>query len=574
MTVTFRSDYSNEKEFTGFEAFYVAEDINECEKQNEDDEDTCDHHCHNYIGGYYCSCRPGFTLHTDKKTCIIQCKNEMYTKGSGEITSPDFPDVYPKLTNCKYTIQVEEGFSVLLRFVHFDVESHPDVLCPYDRLQISAKGKDTVLCGETIPQEIDTRSNKVDIVFTTDGSGHQTGWNLQYTTKPLPCSDPVPPPRGHFTPVQKTYFVKDRLTLTCEVGYTIIENGRYVPSFTAVCRSNGQWDKLIPRCEIVDCGAPEIPESGTVSFVTTKDVTVYNAIIKYNCADFYVMKDDLVQYQCSAKGEWEELNTKRKTLPICEPDCGKRTTHAVQRIFGGEVAKLGEFPWQVLITANSNAGAGALLYDKWIITAAHVLYGVDLPQLALKMGFISRNDTNFYKAVPEAIYIHPSYRNDETYNHDIALIKLKNKVPINKNILGICLPTKEDQYQISESEKDNHAGLVSGWGATERNARSRHLRFVQVDIINHGKCAHTYSQKLVKAKVTENMICAGHEDGGKDSCHGDSGGPLVFLNYKNKSWFIGGIVSWGVDCGVKGQYGVYTKVSNYLDWIQNIVQNK
>ena len=82
--------------------------------------------------------------------------------------------------------------------------------------------------------------------------------------------------------------------------------------------------------------------------------------------------------------------------------------------------------------------------------------------------------------------------------------------------------------------------------------------------------------------TTENQICAGGEIG-KGSCKGDSGGGLFYGNrlvedsftetdQEARPWFLLGIVSYGnPTCGI-GKPEVYTKVSQYVDWIKkNIV---
>ena len=69
-----------------------------------------------------------------------------------------------------------------------------------------------------------------------------------------------------------------------------------------------------------------------------------------------------------------------------------------------------------------------------------------------------------------------------------------------------------------------------------------------------------------KFSVDETHLCAGGEKG-KDSCSGDSGGGL-FSEVGEGKWQVVGIVSYGSKrCG-NGTPGVYTRVSQYLQWIE------
>lgn len=49
---------------------------------------------------------------------------------------------------------------------------------------------------------------------------------------------------------------------------------------------------------------------------------------------------------------------------------------------------------------------------------------------------------------------------------------------------------------------------------------------------------------------------------------GDSGGPLMWINPQDSKHYLVGIVSYGYKCAEPGYPGIYTKVSEYIDWIK------
>uniref|UniRef100_A0A8C3W449 Complement C1s subcomponent n=1 Tax=Catagonus wagneri TaxID=51154 RepID=A0A8C3W449_9CETA len=572
LDVTFRSDYSNEKPFTGFEAFYSAEDIDECQVPPGEDP-ACDHHCHNHLGGFYCTCRAGYVLHRDKHTCSALCSGQVFTARSGVLSSPEYPQPYPKLSSCTYSIRLEEGFGVVLDFVEsFDVESHPETRCPYDSLRIQTGQEEYgPFCGKTLPPRIETKSNAVTVTFVTDQSGEHTGWRIRYTGTAQPCPDPVAPPNGHISPVQAKYILKDRVLVFCETGYELLQGNLPLKSFAAVCQKDGSWDQPMPECSIVDCGPPDDLQNGRVECVTGPEVTTYKAEIKYHCNEFYTMGTDDGKYVCEADGFWRRSKGE-KSLPVCEPVCGLSTRITEGRIYGGQNAKLGDFPWQVLLLGETMA-AGALVSDNWILTAAHAVYEQkeDASSLDIRMGVLKRLSPHYTQAWAEAIFIHEGYTHNAGYDNDIALIKLKNKAVIDSTVMPVCLPRKEAESFM----RTNDIGTVSGWGLTQKGFLARNLMFVDIPVADHQQCTAAYEAKPSPGgRVTDNMLCAGLESGGKDSCKGDSGGALVFLDNETQKWFVGGIVSWGsTNCGKADQYGVYTKVINYIPWIKNIINN-
>ena len=95
------------------------------------------------------------------------------------------------------------------------------------------------------------------------------------------------------------------------------------------------------------------------------------------------------------------------------------------------------------------------------------------------------------------------------------------------------------------------------------------LNEVIVPVVSNSTCRQ---RAWYGRRIKTDMVCAGYEQGGRDSCTGDSGGPLLRQPGFKKPWQVVGITSWGILCGLRRKPGVYTRVYPYLDWINQRIK--
>jgi secreted trypsin-like serine protease len=210
---------------------------------------------------------------------------------------------------------------------------------------------------------------------------------------------------------------------------------------------------------------------------------------------------------------------------------------------------------------------GALIAPNWVLTAAHCTSVINVGVAEVHASTVNSADPNVEIVNIAAVYVHPNFDSNLLKN-DLALLRLSDSVkrtqPLNLTRTNMGVGT---------------VATNAGWGWT-------------CEDLSNPTCGHstTILQQL-DLQVTKpnlcpamwdpsNELCMTSVDGSHSmACFGDSGAPLVKASDStNSSWNLVGLTSYDGDdwvtnsgCGTNPQgtagTGVFVKVSEYIDWI-------
>ncbi|KAL5022284.1 hypothetical protein ScPMuIL_001439 [Solemya velum] len=166
----------------------------------------------------------------DEAVCAeMKCKFSL-TNLTGIITSPNYPNVYPNNMDCSWSIHIPNTRAIIqLRFVDFDlqVKANTDYVIVYDGSDVLQQVLGKFHHNNLPPAIIESSSNRLLVVFHSDSTESERGFNATYQQK----------------------------------GYCLADQGRCGPSelecYSSSKRCDGTWDCSISGADEKGCAKCE-----------------------------------------------------------------------------------------------------------------------------------------------------------------------------------------------------------------------------------------------------------------------------------------------------------------------------
>ncbi|XP_076853669.1 inactive serine protease PAMR1 isoform X2 [Brachyhypopomus gauderio] len=187
---------------------------------------------------------------------------------------------------------------------------------------------------------------------------------------------------------------------------------------------------------------------------------------------------------------------------------------------------------------------------------------------------------------------HPSY-DPNTFDSDVAVLKLVGKARISESISPICLP------RVRGGEVTAKHAYITGWPAGGQHdpnpdTDSGTARTGVIELSDVALCERQYAQQGVPISVTDNMLCGRqHPISPTIVCPTRTGG-IVLLSSDGQmsltsfpdqrretedtvprpSWELLGLMRFGYNLQScePGRFTVYTRVANFLNWIERNIK--
>lgn len=198
-----------------------------------------------------------------------------------------------------------------------------------------------------------------------------------------------------------------------------------------------------------------------------------------------------------------------------ERGCGI-STKSLKKIVGGTAADSNEWPWMVALIRRSLSTifcGGVLITDRHVLSAAHCTYKYNKYEILVRLGeynFEKKNETRARDMSVIEIYQHEDF-DENTYDNDIALLKLLEPILFNSYIWPVCMPPSVGETSF---EGFNGNAWILGWGSMFFGGPSSDvLMEVSVPIWTTKACQNVFIER-----IGENVLCAGAKEGGRDSC--------------------------------------------------------